>query len=286
MRAMFAIVFVIGLALAGFAATLINGQLAQKDAALEAQRTAASQRAETVTVYAVRHKMTYGQRITTDDLAEIPYVARYLPEGTFTSLDDIFPEGFEVPRMVLRPMEKLEPLLAAKVTEPGSTAGLVTRLDRGMRAFTIQTDVSAGVSGFLRPGDKVDVYWTGTPPGGQRGNVTRLIDSALEIMAIDQTDDASYSGAQIARTVTVKVTAQQVAALAQAQATGRLSLALVGSSDDGIINEEIEVDQNSLLGIETVAAPTPEPRAAPARICTVRTRKGAEIQEIEVPCTD
>lgn len=285
MRALFALVFVIGLGLAGFAAKLIHGHLSQQEAALQAERAAASERAEVVDIYAVRHAMPYGAKITPDDIGLIQYPVNFLPEGTFSSLEEIFPEGEDVPRMVLRPLEPLEPLLAVKLTEPGSTAGLVTRLDRGMRAFTIQTDVSAGVSGFLRPGDKVDVYWTGNLPGGQTGNVTRLIESAVEIMAIDQTDNASFSGAQIARTVTVKVTAQQVAALAQAQATGQLSLALVGSGDDAL-SEVIEVDQNALLGIEIVAAPEAAAPPAAERVCTIRTRKGGELQEMVVPCTN
>lgn len=285
MRALFALVFVIGLGLAGFAAKLIQGHLTQQQAALEAERASAATKVEVVPIFAVKHAMKYGDRITPDDIGQIPYPVDFLPEGTFATLEDVFPEGENVPRMVIRALEPFEPLLAAKLTAPGASAGLVTRLDKGKRAFTIRTDVTSGVSGFLRPGDRVDVFWTGTPPGGGYGEVTRLIDSAVEIMAINQTDNTTMSDTQVAQTVTVMVTSQQVASLAQAQSSGRLSLALVGTNDDAVA-EVIEVDQNSLLGIQAAPQAPQEIAQAPAQICTVRNRKGAEVIEIEVPCTN
>ena len=59
---------------------------------------------------------------------------------------------------------------------------------------------------------------------------------------------SSFDGTIIARTVTVSVSPQQVAALAQAQSTGNLSLSLVGAEDDTVA-AAIQVDQHALLGI-------------------------------------
>ena len=82
--------------------------------------------------------------------------------------------------------------------------------------------------------------------------------------------------------VTVAVRPQQVAALAQAQSTGSLSLSLVGA-DDETVAEAIEVDQNMLLGIEEVAAPAP---IAQEEICTIKTRRGGEVISTPIPCTN
>ena len=46
----------------------------------------------------------------------------------------------------------------------------------------------------------------------------------------------------------------------------------------------VEVDQHSLLGIqvaEQVAVQVVE-----EKVCTIRTRKGAEVVEIPIPCRD
>jgi pilus assembly protein CpaB len=182
-------------------------------------------------------------------------------------------------------MEKDEALMAIKVTEPGEDAGITSRLERGMRAFAIRVDVASGVSGFLRPGDRVDVYWTGgisDAVEGARGDVTRLIEAGIQLIAIDQTAGGDLEGTTIARTVTVAVKPEQVAALAQAQTTGSLSLSLVGAGDDTIASA-IEVNQRSLLGLGDVEI---APAQVEKEVCTIRTRRGAEVVELPIPCTN
>jgi len=159
-----------------------------------------------------------------------------------------------------------------------------------VRAFAIEVDAKSGVSGFLRPGDRVDVYWTGTigkdnmrTEGNSSGSVTKLIESRMPLVAVDQSADMDLEEARVARTVTVEATPQQVAALAQAQSTGRLSLSLVGALDQST-SEVIEVDQNRLLGIQ--AAEAPEPPQMEEERCTVRTRRGSEVVVTAIPCTN
>ena len=208
-----------------------------------------------------------------------------IPEGAFHAETDLFPADSDEQRVVLRTIEKDEAILAVKVTEPGEDSGLTSRLTRGMRAFTIKVDVSSGVSGFLRPGDRVDVYWTGniSLPGQQsNGDVTKLIEAGVPLIAVDQNADARMGEASIARTVTVAVSPTQVAGLAQAQSSGALSLSLVGVNDDTVA-EAIEVNQRSLLGI---AAEEKQAEVQKQKVCTIRTRRGAEVVEIPIPCTN
>ncbi|MGR3709803.1 MAG: hypothetical protein ACU0A9_10225 [Alterinioella nitratireducens] len=101
----------------------------------------------------------------------------------------------------------------------------------------------------------------------------------MPIIAIDQISDQDRRNPTVARTITIAAPAHQIAALAQAQATGALSLSLVGVRDDSE-SETIEVDQDALLGIaQAVEAEGPE-------ICTVRNRRGAEVIVTQVPCTN
>jgi pilus assembly protein CpaB len=153
-----------------------------------------------------------------------------------------------------------------------------------MRAYAIKVDVSSGVSGFLRPGDQVDVYWTGRLNLGRdstkNGEFTKLIESSIKLIAIDQSANGDLDETTIAKTVTVAVSPQQVAALAQAQQTGNLTLALVGT-DDETIASAIEVDQRSLLGIKTEEI---QAEVATAKVCTIRNNRGAEVVEKVIPC--
>ena len=281
MRILFFLVLVLGIGLAGFAVHMAQGYLSATEAELAKARAAAAQVVETTPVYTARRALRYGERLGPDDVVAINWPRNATPEGVFTSREELFPEG-QPPRAVMRAMEQGEPIMAIKVTRPGQEAGIGARLSPGMRAFTIDVNVSTGVAGFLRPGDRVDVYWTGQV--GRGNETTRLLKSGVQVVAVDQSADQDREeAARIARSVTVQATAQQVAELALAQSTGRLSLALVGVSDEGTM-ELVEVDRRSLFGLE----PEPEPQAAPEPepVCTVRTRRGGELVTIEIPCTN
>ncbi|MGC3936335.1 Flp pilus assembly protein CpaB [Roseobacter sp. EG26] len=282
MRMVFGLVLLAGLGLAGGAVYMAKNYIGEYQAQLA--RAKANERAivPTETVYVATRALKYGETLQQADVRAVKWPKDAIPAGTFNDLAVLFPEGNEEERLIVRAMEKDEALLEVKITEPGEDIGLTTRLEKGMRAFAIRVDVASGVSGFLRPGDRVDVYWTGAVDIGEgRGDVTKLIESAVSLIAVDQNDN-SMNGTRIARTVTVAVKPEQVAALAQAQSTGSLSLSLVGAGDDTVLSE-IEVDQVSLLGLEQ-AAPSPVAKKAP--VCTIRTRRGAEIVAVPIPCTN
>lgn len=291
MRAIFGLVLIAGLGLAGFAVYMVKNHFGAQQALIAQTRAQAAQIVPTIDVYAVNKAIAYGEPITLDDVAVIKYARDFAPEGVFLTEADIFPEGPEVPRVAIVPMAINEPVLLHKVTAPGRDAGITTRLAAGMRAFTINVDETTGVSGFLRPGDHVDVMWTGkvlATDGRQGRQISRRIRTNLEIIAVDQSADATRVSAEVADTVTVQVTPEDALSLAQAQSTGNLSLSLVGNNEDGeaIQADPIEVDQYSLLGIEE--APILEP-AAPApveQICQRRVRRGAEVIMEPIPCSN
>ncbi|MCW1955589.1 Flp pilus assembly protein CpaB [uncultured Lentibacter sp.] len=282
MRAVFGLVLIAGIALAGFAVYMAKGYIDSTQSALAAAE-ANSGMIDTVEIFVSKKSVKYGDSLAAEDVRLVPWPRRSVPEGAYTVPTDLFPQGFDKPRAVLRSIEPGEAILTVKLTEAGQQAGLTSLLQPGQRAFTIEVDVTSGVSGFLRPGHSVDVYWTGLVQNSQRSaEVTKLIQSSLPLIAIDQSANEEVESSGIARTVTVAVSAQQVASLAQAQSTGRLSLSLIGSGD-ARTNEVIEVDQNALLGLTEVEAPL---EVQEEKICTIRTRRGAEVVEIEIPCTN
>ncbi|MDQ7070135.1 MAG: Flp pilus assembly protein CpaB [Rhodobacterales bacterium] len=287
MRNMFGLVLILGLGLAGLAVYMAKNYISDYQMALANERANRAEAIETVEIYVSKRALSYGEPLLSEDVRLVKFPTESLPEGTFATLEELFPKGDDAPRVVLRAMEINEAIMAIKVTDAGETAGLMSKLDRGMRAFTIKVDVSSGVSGFLRTDDRVDVYWTGRVNSQSRegetiGEITKLIEARVRLIAVDQTSGSGATEATIARTVTVAVSPQQVAALAQAQATGNLTLSLVGTEDDTIA-EAIEVDQRSLLGL--VSAPVAAAIEA-IEVCTIRTRRGGEVINMEIPCTN
>jgi len=281
MRLVFGLVLIVGVALAGGAVYMAQGYISEHRAALAKERAS---NVPLTDIVIAREQLKYGDEITLEHVSMMRWPVPSVPEGAFMSPEEFFSQGEEELRIALRAMEVGEPILAVKVTEPGEGAGLTSLLAPGTRAFTIRVDVQTGVSGFLRPGDRVDVFWTGQAAGAnaRRGNdITRLIEPNVELIAVDQSSETDTSGANIARTVTAQVSPQQVARLAQAQNSGRLSLALVGAQDDSVASVT-EVNQNLLLGVKEEKVV----EAAKPQSCSIKTRRGAEVVEIPIPCTD
>lgn len=278
MRFVFGLVLLIGIGLAGAAVYMAKDFIGQQQAQLAEAEAAKSAIVPTKDVFVVNKQLRYGQRLTKEDVTTVRWPEAGIPEGAFASEEELFPKGDQL-RSVLRTMEPGEAVMSMKVTEPGQMAGVASRLAKGMRAFAINTDVTSGVSGFLRPGDRVDVYWTGAVGNSQV--VTKLIQTNVLIIAIDQSADEDRNSPIVARTVTVELTPQNVAALAQAQSAGRLSLSLLGV-EDTTVSEAVEVDLRDVLGIEEqkVVETVEEEK------CFVRRRNGEEIISVPIPCTN
>ncbi len=278
MRAMFGLVLVAAGGLAGAAGYIATGYIPDTESALQKELAIKAQTGGLVEVYVVKKAVDYGDPLTKDDVQKSYLPKNTLPDATFGDIAVLFPEDSTEPRYVLRPMEKFEPILAVKVTEPGEQAGLTGSLERGMRAFAIKVEAAD----FLQPGDRVDIYWTGSTENST-GDITRLIESTMKIIAVDRNGKSASSDGSIQnRTMTVAASPEQVARLAQAQATGRLVMPLVGVGDDNEIGK-IEVDTGSMLGITEAAAPV---EVEAEKVCTIRTRKGGEVVEIPIPCTN
>ena len=142
MRAMFGLVLVAGVGLAGAAVYMAKGYISKTETALQKELAIKAQTGGLVEVYVVKKAVDYGDPITKDDVQKSYLPKNTLPEATFGDIALLFPEDNSEPRYVLRPMEKFEPILAVKVTEPGEQAGLTGSLEKGMRAFAIKVEAA------------------------------------------------------------------------------------------------------------------------------------------------
>lgn len=277
MRMVFALVLVMGVAIAGGAVYMAMERFNQYETALAEKNTPQIQKIDLKTIYVAATELDYGKPLTIDDVKAVEFPLGAIPENSFSELETLIGTGDDANefRTVLRTMEPGEAILSTKVTRLGEDAGVSSRLKKGMRAFAIRVDVASGVSGFLRPGDKVDVYWTGQ---SNTETVTKLILNGLELIAIDQQADASRNVTTVARTVTVAANVKTIAALVQAQSTGKLLLSLRGI-DDETTSEQIEITKDDLLGREQI-------KLVEKQICTIKTRRGADVIEIPIPCSN
>ena len=275
MRLVFLLVLIVGFGVAGFAVYLAMQQFNNYEAQLDIARKTSPVKLTRVLI--AKNPLRYGQILRNEDLAAVEWPVSGVPQNAFTNYRLLMgPEGTDKVRTVLRQMDPGEAITSTKVTGLGEDAGVAANLEKGMRAFALRVDVASGVSGFLRPGDKVDVYWSGSV---NREPITKLILENISLVAIDQKTEEQGNRVTVARTVTVAVSPRVVGELIQAQATGSLMLSLRSVSEEEISSGSVEVTQRDLLDIQ-------ERRVERRRICTIVTRKGSEAVTIEIPCTN
>ena len=78
----------------------------------------------------------YGTDITADKVRFVNYPEASLPPGTYKTLDELLPQGQR--RVVLRPIQVNQPLLAADLSGSGQNASIAALLPDGMRAATVR----------------------------------------------------------------------------------------------------------------------------------------------------
>jgi pilus assembly protein CpaB len=286
MRAVFALVLLVGMGLAGMAVYMIQGYMSDLEGALRQEQAFNAKAGKLVEVYVFAKAKKYGDALAEDDVQVIYWPEQALPKTIYRDKATLFPENADGPRYIMRSTEAFEPVLASRVTEPGELASLTSKLEKGKRAFAIKIGMDSGVANFVKPDDYIDILWTGGVAGVE-GGMTRQIESAVLVIAVDNAlNEGQVSNDTVARTVTVAATPEQVARLAQAQSTGRLTLSLARDSSE-TIEGTVETDTNAMLGIvEEVVAP--EVVVQEEKKCYTKQRSGGVLVDtnIEIPCQD
>jgi pilus assembly protein CpaB len=274
------------MALAGVAVYMIQGYMADLESALRKEQAFNAKAGKLVEVFVFAKPKKYGDPLAEDDVVAIYWPEKSLPETIFRDKAVLFPENADGPRYIMRSTEAFEPVLASRVTEPGQLASLTSKLEKGKRAFAIKVGTNSGISNFVKPDDYIDILWTGGVSGVE-GGMTRLIESAVLVIAVDNAiNEGQVSSDTVAKTVTVAATPEQVARLAQAQATGKLTLSLARDASE-TVDGTVETDTKAMLGIvEEVVAP--EVEVVEEKKCYAKQRSGGVLVDtnVEIPCPD
>jgi pilus assembly protein CpaB len=150
------------------------------------------------------------------------YVTRKGGEGSMESL---------VGGTVRQAMLAGEPATSSKIVTPGSAGFMAAMLSPGARAVSVKISAETGAGGFILPNDRVDVLMTST--GGRNNeHFTRTVLANVRVLAIDQSfKEEGNSRVVVGKTATLELSPGQAEVLAQADASGTVSLALRSLAD-------------------------------------------------------
>jgi pilus assembly protein CpaB len=97
-----------------------------------------------------------------------------------------------------------------------------------MRAISVPVTATSGISGFVFPGDEVDILITHQLTGHDESQhkAAETVLQGVRVIGIDQKLDSKNGEALVAHTATLEVTPKQSEMIAVAAEIGKLSLSL------------------------------------------------------------
>ena len=229
MRTRTVILFLVAILLAGGTAMLARSWLAQQRT-VEAEAAPMPPPPAQKSVLVARSAIPRGQILKPTDLAWQTWPDggldhAYIQKGGKT-IEDI--AGW----VAREPFGPGEPITEGKVVAPGSRGFLAAVLRPGMRAVSVPVTATSGISGFVFPGDQVDILIThplsasGGKGEGVQHQASETVLHDIRVLAVDQKLDSKGGEAIVAQTATLEVTPKQSEIFAVASEMGKLSLSL------------------------------------------------------------
>jgi pilus assembly protein CpaB len=202
-------------------------------------QTTRSQRTEEVVVQEMTQivvatvEMPIVGSILTKDTVEIrDWPKGYEPAGAVMDVEEVVGKTLHVP------LRQGEPVLVGKF---GEGRGMASLVEVGLRAFTIHTTSNtAGVAGFVLPGDHVDVLMTRRANEETTGGsvTTTLLQNVMVLASNQMINGPEQHTIKGLKSVTLLVSPDEGKRLTLAQSGGDLTLMLRNKTDGQMVSTE------------------------------------------------
>lgn len=275
----------LGLSVVLGAGAVLLGRYYMSDARTRAEAQTAAAAVSMAGVMVAARTIETGELLDSSMLKRVEWPENIVPEGTLSDSDALPEKAYSRGLIV-----EGEPVNLSKLDTSGATLTLAGSIKPGMRAVSIVVRSDTGVSGFVLPGDRVDV--NEFIPREGRGNsyargdedmrisgdlIARPVLKNVSVLAIDQTFEPNLEGALPSNTVTLEVTPEGALALGAASQRGALGLALIGRDEEAELIVAMQQEAKKPAVVRTVVR-----RRTPSTT-QVRVINGNQETEVSAP---
>ena len=212
-------------------------------------------------VVVAANDVTFGVKLEKTMLRVASYPKESVPVGAFSTIDSVVGQTTKIF------MTAKEPVTAIKLSSLGGGLSMLVR--GGMRAASLEVNQVSGVSGFILPGDRVDMLVTVDRGQTAEDAYTQTILQNLEVLAAGQKTTTQDNKPITVQAVTLLVTPQQAEIMTHAQRQGSITLVLRARGDDSTLAKIQPVKTSDLRG-KLAPAPERTPRVARAPVPVTR----------------
>ena len=220
--------------------------------------------------------MPWGGVITKEKVAVKSFLEESIPPGTFSQVSEV--EG----RILKFPVSQNEPILTSRLAPAElKTGGVAAVVAAQKRAMAVKVDKVVGVSGFIHPGNRVDVFVTVRE---QRQNdvqtMTKLVLNNILVLAVGPQVEEPGKKEKPTQVdvITLEVTPEEGEKLALAATEGKVVLALRSFAD----NEAVKTRGTTIPALLSSSAEGAKPQAASRPASTRREGATPRIFTVEL----
>lgn len=205
----------------------------------------------------------FGTKLDRNMLKVVNYPKDSVPANSYSSLDSVVGQTTKIF------LAGKEPVLASKLSTIGGGLSMMVRPN--MRASSVTVTLVSSVSGFVVPGDKVDVLVTIDQTAQQQVATTKTILQNIEVLAAgvktEQRDQENKPNTD-QQTITLLVDPPSAERMALAMHEGKIHLTL-RNPEDSDTTKVASLDTRELLGNGPSPSSGGARRAAPAKTTVV-----------------
>lgn len=237
------------------------------------------EKVEAVKVVVAAADLNWGTKLQKEMLKTVPFMKESLPEGYFSDPAQL------VGRVAVTPLKTTEPILEYRLApENVTTGGVSAVIQSGMRAVAVKGDKVIGISGFIQPGNRVDVLVTLKDPRNKE-ETTKLVLSNVQILAtgteVQENEEGKPNPVDV---YTLEVDPEQAEKLSLAATKGKLQFALRNMMDtETVLTKGATIPQT----LASLRGDPPKPKTAEkgkkwvprTRSTTVEMIKGDKISK-------
>ncbi len=216
----------------------------------------ASQRGELVDVAVAVTDLSWGTVIKPEMVKTVPFL-----KGSVTA-DFLKDPASVAGRVVLTPVKAGEPIFESRLAPTNITQGGVAAvIAHNKRAMTVRVDKVKGVSGFIHPGNRVDVVATFRPNFAEMP-VTLTVLENIPVLAVGtDTEIRSKQEKPVeVDVITLEVSPSEAEVLALSSTEGKLQLSLRNPSDTKSMSTK-GASVQSLVALLSGKRPAPAKKA-------------------------
>jgi len=181
---------------------------------------------EAVPIAVAAADLQWGTQIKPEMIKTTPFLKESLPEGHFTHTADLNN------RIVIATLKKGEPVVEHRLAPISiKTGGVSAVIGSGKRAVAVKGDKVIGISGFINPGNRVDVLVTLRDPKTKLDK-TKVVLENIPVLATGTQIQRNEKGEPAPVDVyTLEVTIEDAEKLSLAASEGKLQFALRNITD-------------------------------------------------------